>query len=64
MRDHLETFLAEAARGSDAGLPAFVVRAMRLSETQVRRDAHFSPSTRKHLLAQLTSIESAFNGHS
>jgi hypothetical protein len=45
-------------------VPAFVVRAMRLSEAQVRRDFHFSPSTRKHLLAQLTSIESAFNGHS
>jgi hypothetical protein len=44
-------------------VPAFVVRAMHMSEMQVRRDAHFSPSTRKHLLTQLTSVENAFNGH-
>ncbi|MBN2388316.1 MAG: hypothetical protein JXB85_14970 [Anaerolineales bacterium] len=45
-------------------VPAFVARAMRLSEKQVRHDFRFNPSTRKHLLAQLASIEHAFNGHS
>jgi hypothetical protein len=45
-------------------VPAFVVRAMRLSEKQVRHDRRFNPSTRNHLLAQLTSIEQAFNGRS
>jgi hypothetical protein len=45
-------------------IPAFVVRAMRLYEKKVRSDMLLTPSTRKHLLAEMTSIESAFNGHS
>jgi len=45
-------------------VPAFVVLAMRRAEEKVRGDYHINPSTRKHLLAQLTTIESAFNGHS
>ena len=45
-------------------IPAFVVRAMRLHEKKVRSDMLLTPSTRKHLLAEMTSIESAFNGHS
>lgn len=44
-------------------IPALVVRAIRLSAAQVRQDAHFTPSTRKHLLAQLTDIEKTFNGN-
>lgn len=45
-------------------VPAFVVRAMRLSQAKVRQDPHLGPTTRRHLLVQLASIESAFNGHS
>jgi hypothetical protein len=43
---------------------AFVVRAMRLAEAQVRRDTHIGFSSRRHLLAQLSSIENAFDKHS
>jgi hypothetical protein len=41
-------------------VPAFVVLAMRRAEKQIRSDYELNPSTRKHLLAQLTSIEDAF----
>jgi hypothetical protein len=41
-------------------VPAFVVLAMRQVEEQIHDDYHISPSTRRHLLAQLTSIEDAF----
>ena len=41
-------------------IAAFVVRAMRIAKAQVVSDTHLNSSTRRHLLAQLTSIESAF----
>ena len=40
--------------------PAFVVLAMRRTEEQIREDYQLNPSTRKHLLMQLKSIENAF----
>jgi hypothetical protein len=45
-------------------IPAFVVRAARLSAAKVRQDRQFSTTTRRHLLAQLDMMEHAFNGHS
>ncbi len=43
---------------------AFVVRAMRLAEAKVRGDMGISPASRRHLLAQLVTIENAFEKHS
>jgi hypothetical protein len=45
-------------------VPAFVVRAMQLTEVQIQRNTRLGSSTRQHLLTQLTSIENAFSGHS
>ncbi len=41
-------------------IPAFVVRAVREEQGKVAQDTRLSPSTRKHLLAQLEMLESAF----
>jgi hypothetical protein len=41
-------------------IPAFVVLAMQRAEEQIRSDYHLNPSTRRNLLAQLTSIKDAF----
>lgn len=41
-------------------VPAFVVLAMRLMEEKINNDNCLNPSTRKHLLAQLKSIENVF----
>jgi hypothetical protein len=40
--------------------PAFVVLAMRRTEERIRNDYQLNPSTRRHLLMQLRSIENAF----
>jgi hypothetical protein len=40
--------------------PAFVVRAAREEQVKVAQDTRLSPSTRKHLLAELTRLEQAF----
>ncbi len=41
-------------------VPAFVVRAAREQEAKVAQDTRMSQSTRKHLLAELTTLEQAF----
>jgi len=41
--------------------PAFVVRAVRLEAVKVAQDTRLSPSTRKHLLIQLSLLEKAFD---
>ena len=41
-------------------IPAFVVRATRGEQAQVNQDTRLNTSTRKHLLAQLKSLEMAF----
>jgi len=41
-------------------VPAFVVRAVREEQGKVAQDTRLSPSTRKHLLAQLEMLEAAF----
>jgi len=41
-------------------VPAFVVRAAREQAAKVAQDTRLSPSTRKHLLAELHSLEEAF----
>ncbi|MCX7682763.1 MAG: hypothetical protein N2508_12505 [Anaerolineae bacterium] len=41
-------------------VPAFVVRAMREEQAKVAQDTRLSPSTRRHLLAELKMIEEAF----
>jgi len=41
-------------------VPAFVVRAAREQEAKIAQDTRLSQSTRKHLLAELTSLEKAF----
>jgi hypothetical protein len=41
---------------------AFVVRAVREEQGKVAQDTRLSPSTRKHLLAQLETLETAFEG--
>lgn len=43
-------------------VPAFVVRASRLEQVKVAQDMHLSPSTRKHLLEGLKTLEVAFDG--
>jgi hypothetical protein len=42
-------------------VPAFVVRACRQEQVKVAQDTRLSPSTRKHLLAELQTIEESFN---
>lgn len=42
-------------------VPAFVVRATRMEEAKVAQETRLSPSTRKHLLAELKMLEEAFN---
>jgi hypothetical protein len=42
-------------------VPAFVVRAARLEQVKVAQDTHLSPSTRKHLLGELKTLEKAFD---
>lgn len=41
-------------------VPAFVVRASLLEQAKVAQDTRLSPSTRKHLLAELRMLEQAF----
>jgi hypothetical protein len=41
-------------------VPAFVVLASRREQGKVAQDTRLSPSTRKHLLAELLSLEQAF----
>jgi hypothetical protein len=41
-------------------VPAFVVRAAREEQAKVAQDTRLSPSTRKHLLAELKTLEDAF----
>ncbi len=41
-------------------IPAFVVRACRMEEVKVAQDTRLDPSTRKHLLAELKTLELAF----
>lgn len=41
-------------------VPAFVVRAAHQERAKVAQDTRLSPSTRKHLLAELTMLERAF----
>src|SRR3990170_4200480 len=45
-------------------VPAFVVRAARMEEAKVAQDTRLSPSTRKHLLAELKMLEQAFDSSS
>jgi hypothetical protein len=42
-------------------VPAFVVRAAREEQVKVAQDTRLSPSTRKYLLAQLKTLEGAFD---
>jgi hypothetical protein len=41
-------------------VPAFVVRACRGEEVKVAQDTRLNASTRRHLLAQLQVLETAF----
>jgi hypothetical protein len=41
-------------------VPAFMVRAAREEAVKVAQDTRLSPSTRKHLLAELALLEHAF----
>jgi hypothetical protein len=41
-------------------VPAFVVRASLQEQAKVAQDTRLSPSTRKHLLAELKMLEQAF----
>jgi hypothetical protein len=41
-------------------VPAFVIRASRQEQAKVAQDTRLSPSTRKHLLAELKALEDAF----
>ncbi|MBN1535302.1 MAG: hypothetical protein JW908_01125 [Anaerolineales bacterium] len=41
-------------------IPAFVVRASRLQQAMVAQDTRLNPSTRSHLLNELTMLEQAF----
>jgi hypothetical protein len=41
-------------------VPAFVVRATREEQAKVAQDTRLSPSTRKHLLGELHTLEQAF----
>jgi hypothetical protein len=42
-------------------VPAFVVRAAREQEAKIAQDTRLSQSTRKHLLAELSTLEKAFS---
>jgi len=42
-------------------LPAFVVRAADEEQAKVAQDTRLSPSTRRHLLAELKTLEKAFD---
>ena len=42
-------------------VPAFVVRATEQEQVKVAQDTRLSPSTRKHLLAELRALEQAFD---
>jgi hypothetical protein len=42
-------------------VPAFVVRASLREEAMVAQDTRLSQSTRKHLVAELKSLEEAFD---
>jgi len=42
-------------------VPAFVVRSARLEQVKVAQDTRLSPSTRKHLVAELKTLENAFD---
>ena len=42
-------------------VPSFVVRAARLEQAKVAQDTRLSPSTRQHLLAELKTLERAFD---
>jgi hypothetical protein len=39
---------------------SFVVRAAREQEVKIAQDTRLSPSTRKHLLEEMSSLEQAF----
>ena len=41
-------------------VPAFVIRAVREEQAKVGQDTRLSPSTRKHLVVELTMLETAF----
>ncbi len=41
-------------------IPAFVVRASRLEQAMVAQDTRLNPSTRRHLMDELTKLEKAF----
>jgi hypothetical protein len=41
-------------------VPAFVVRAARQEQVKVAQDTRLDPATRKHLLAELQTLEKAF----
>jgi hypothetical protein len=41
-------------------VPAFVVRASRGEQVKVAQDTRLNSSTRKHLLGQLKTLETAF----
>ena len=45
-------------------VPAFVVRAVRQEEVKVSQDTRYNPSTRKHLLQLLDTLEQAFESES
>lgn len=51
-------------RGLIPFVPAFIVRAMVLSEIRVQNDLHLNTSTRRHLVTQLRCIEAAFDKYS
>jgi hypothetical protein len=55
-----ETRLEVIPAGRIMFIPAFVVRATRGEQAQVSQDTRLNTSTRKHLLAQLKSLETAF----
>jgi hypothetical protein len=42
-------------------IPAFVVRAAQEEQAKVAQDTRLSPSTRRHLLAELKTLEQAFD---
>jgi hypothetical protein len=41
-------------------VPAFVVRSVRDEQAKVAQDTRLSPSTRKYLLLELSTLEDAF----
>jgi len=44
-------------------VPGFVVRAVRDEAVKIAQDTRLSPSTRKHILAELALLEQAFLTH-